>query len=65
MEQSEKEKLLEEIRLIIREEVSPVLDIIMTYLDIQFDIFDETFHQLSGGIVEVLGKLTEILERRL
>ena len=63
MEQSEKEKLLEEIRVIVREETSPVLDILMTYLDVQFDILDEKFHHLLGGIAEVLERLVEILGR--
>ena len=63
MEQSEKEKLLEEIRVIVREETSPILDILMTYLDVQFDILDEKFHHLFGGIAEVFERLVEILGR--
>lgn len=63
MEQSEKEKLLEEIRIIVREETSPVLDILMTYLDVQFDILDETFHHLFAGIAEVWGMIAELLGR--
>jgi hypothetical protein len=58
MESSKKEKLLEDIRAVVREEVSPVLDILMTYLDVQFDISDEKFQHLFGGIEEVLEKFT-------
>jgi hypothetical protein len=57
MEQSEKEKLLEEIRIIVREEVSPVFDILMAYLDVQFEILDERFQHLFGGIAEVLERI--------
>jgi hypothetical protein len=57
MEQSEKEKFLEEIRAIVQEETSPVLDILMAYLDVQFEIIDEKLQHLSGGIVEVLETL--------
>jgi hypothetical protein len=61
MEQSEKEKLLEEIRVIVREETSPVLDILMTYLDVQFEILDEKYQGLFDGIAEVLERLREML----
>jgi len=63
MEQSEKEELLKEIRIVVREEVSPVLDILMTYLDIQFDIVEEKFDHLFKGVGELLESLTEVLER--
>ena len=59
MEQSEKELLLEEIRVVVREEVSPVLDILMTYLDVRFDEIDERFLFLFGGISELLETLSK------
>lgn len=62
MEQSEKERLLEEIRAIVQEETSPILDIIMAYLDVQFDIVDGRIQHLLGGIGEVLEMLEEIRE---
>jgi hypothetical protein len=58
MEQSEKEKLLKELSIIVQKETSPILDILIAYLDVQFDIVDERIQHLSRGIVEVL----EILE---
>ncbi|HUC01667.1 MAG TPA: hypothetical protein VMA75_02070 [Candidatus Paceibacterota bacterium] len=63
MEPSEKEKLLEEVRLIVREEVSPALNIIMTYLDTQFDIVEERSDRLFEGVAEALTKIVELLER--
>jgi hypothetical protein len=63
MERSEKEQLLEEIRVIVREETSPVLDILMAYLDVQFEILDEKYQGLFDGIAEVLERLTEMFGR--
>jgi hypothetical protein len=63
MEQSEKEKLFEEIRSIISEEVAPVVDILMAYLDVQFEIVDERFRHLFGTVAEVAERVTEAAAR--
>ena len=63
MEQSEKEKLVEEIRAIVRDETAPILDILMDYLDVQFEILDERIHHLGSGVAEVLEALGDVIKK--
>ncbi len=57
MKQSEKEVLLKEIQSIIHQEVAPVLDILMNYMDVRFDTVDERFFLVFGGVNKLIEDL--------
>ena len=62
MKQSEKEALLKEIQSIIHQEVSPVLDILMDYMDVRFDAIDERFFLVFGGVNRLIEDLKIIFD---
>ena len=62
MKRSEQEELLRRVEAIVHQEVAPVLDILMEYLDVRFDEMDERFLFVFGGINQLIERLSEGLE---
>ena len=61
MEQSEKDELIKQFRGVVHEEMSPVLDSLMKYVDDRFDEIDERLFAL----LEEVETLCEALHSRV
>jgi len=62
MEQSEKDELIKQFRGIIHEEIGPVLDTLMEYVDGRFDDVEERMLSFLEGIEELCEAISSLEE---
>lgn len=60
MEQSEKDELIQQFRGIVHEEMGPVLDTLMEYVDGRFDEVDERILLFLEGIEELCEAISSL-----